>query len=168
MIIIVSFHCKYTKVKCFTFIKIYEKHCEFYRLLCKNTFSDVSLYWHQGQESTLCKMNFQILIVVKRSNMHFAYASDPKMQVVKIYLLTSTGIIKYLNLILQLIDFGAVHMIFCSVVKYIYQEPIQIRPLRTWIFLKTAPQPFWEINLIHTYLDTILGYKLETQTSSTS
>ena len=34
-------------------------------------------------------------------------------------------------LILQLIDFGAVHMIFCSVVKYIYQEPIQIRPLRT-------------------------------------
>ena len=96
-IIIVSFHCKYTKVKCFTFIKIYEKHCEFYRLLCKNTFSDVSLYWHQDQESTLCKMNFQNLIVVKRSNMHYAYASDPKMKVVKIYLLTSTGKIKYLN-----------------------------------------------------------------------
>ena len=135
-------------------------------ILVKTHFFYINFY--QDQEPTLCNMNFQNLIVVKRSNVHYAYASDPKMHVVKIYLLTSTGTIKYFNLILQLIDFGAVHMIFCSVVKYIYQEPIQIRPLRTWIFLKTAPPPFWEINLIHTYLDTILGYKLETQTSSTS
>ena len=85
----------------------------------KNTFSYVSFYWHQDQKSTLCNMNFQNLIVVKLSNVHYAYASDPKMQQVKIYLLTSTGIIKYLNLILLLIDFGAVHMIFCSVIKYI-------------------------------------------------
>ena len=33
----------------------------------KNTFSDISLYWPQDQESTLCNMTFQKLIFVKCS-----------------------------------------------------------------------------------------------------
>ena len=130
----------------------------------RNTVSFIGWYAYHLENHSICFywksiFFYHVIIRIYLSPIDYKFSS---IHAVKIYLLTSNRILKYLNLILQLIDFGAVHMIFCSVVKYIYQEPIQIRPLRTWIFLKTAPQPFWDINLIHTYLDTILGYKPET------